>query len=153
MAPSSHATPRQPQRAQPPSRWGGGRLVELDVDECWSLIDSRSVGRLAWTRPNGPTVLPVNHATQEHEVWVRTTPYSLLARECPGTLLAFEVDEVDEFTRSGWSVVVVGVARLVQAGLRGEPTWPDVDAWPEGPRHQHLVITPREVTGRRLLPS
>jgi hypothetical protein len=43
----------------------------------------------------------------------RTTPDGTLARACDGNVVAFEVDAVGQDGRSGWSVLVVGVASLI----------------------------------------
>jgi hypothetical protein len=42
-------------------RWASGKLVDLPLDECTLLLAERLVGRVAWTGPAGPTVLPINH--------------------------------------------------------------------------------------------
>ena len=125
------------------------RVIELGPDECWSLASALPVGRLAWTGPHGPTVIPVNFAVTGAEVLVRTTAYSEMARECDDSPVAFEVDEVDASARSGWSVLMRGRAHLesVPPGDAG----PDV--WPPGPRSLQLRIEVTEVTGRRLTPS
>ncbi len=125
------------------------RVIELGPDECWSLASALPVGRLAWTGPHGPTVIPVNFAVTGAEVLVRTTAYSEMARECDDSPVAFEVDEVDGSARSGWSVLMRGRAHLepVSSGQAG----PDV--WPPGPRSLQLRIEVTEVTGRRLTPS
>ena len=62
-------------------------------------------------------------------------------------------DEIDRATRSGWSVVVTGVAtavtdvsdlvRMEQLGIA---------PWSAGPRNHFVRITPGLVTGR-LLPA
>ena len=134
-------------------RWGGGRLLDLEERECWELAATREIGRVAWVDEGGPIVLPVNYAVGDGEIWVRTSPYSLLARECDGVAVAFEVDEVDEVTRSGWSVLVRGRARLVHDDSHRARPWPDVEPWPEGRKTQHLVVAPRSVSGRPLLAS
>ena len=58
---------------------GSGHLLDLTVDECWELAASQPVGRLAWTGPSGPTVIPVNFAVDGRLVHVRTAAYSALA--------------------------------------------------------------------------
>jgi nitroimidazol reductase NimA-like FMN-containing flavoprotein (pyridoxamine 5'-phosphate oxidase superfamily) len=133
-------------QTQPPSP---PRVIELEPDECWSLASALPVGRLAWTGPHGPTVIPVNFAVTGAEVLVRTTAYSEMARECDDSPVAFEVDEVDASARSGWSVLMRGRGHLesVPSGEAG----PDV--WPPGPRSLRLRIEVTEVTGRRLTSS
>ena len=85
-----------------------GRLAVLSENECWDLLRSRAVGRVAWSGVEGLTVTPVNFAVDGDAVLMRTTPYSLMARDCAGREVAFEVDEVDSERHEGWSVLVRG---------------------------------------------
>ena len=68
--------------------------------------------------------------------------------------MAFEVDHIDEASRSGWGVLVRGASREVEFErlpelLRqidgGVPT-----PWKKGIHKIWVVITPKTVTGRRL---
>lgn len=132
--------------------WGGGHLVDLSAAECLELLETCRVGRVAWCGDQGPTVIPVNFVLHHGAIWIRSTPYSLLAREAPGVRMAFEVDGVDEFTESGWSVLVKGhLTRRQPHEL--PPDLPDLRTWPAGPRPFMVTIDAREVTGKRLLAS
>lgn len=133
-------------------RWGTGELVELKEPECWQLLGSCQLGRIAWTTPRGPSLRPVNHAVGDGILWLRTTAYSELARQIDDSPVAYEADELDARTRAGWSVVVEGTARLVYPGREG-PTPPDLQTWPAGPRPVWVEIVAHSVTGRRLLPG
>jgi hypothetical protein len=97
-------------------------------------------------------MIPVNYVLHDGAVWIRSTPYSKLARETAGGRMAFEVDGFDELARSGWSVLVRGRAeRRPPAEL--PPDLPEVETWPEGPRPFVLSIGLRELTGKRLVVS
>ena len=119
--------------------------LELDEQQCWDLMSTTPVGRLAWHGPTGITVVPVNYSVDDGEVVVRTTAYSAAARECDDSVVSFQVDAIDLSSRSGWSVLIRGRAHQSVAG-------PDdcVDVWPAGPRPYVLRIDVHEVTGRRL---
>jgi nitroimidazol reductase NimA-like FMN-containing flavoprotein (pyridoxamine 5'-phosphate oxidase superfamily) len=123
--------------------------VDIPPEECWTLAAAQPVGRLAWTGPHGPTVIPVNFALTGTEVLVRTTAYSEVARECDDSPVAFEVDDVHASTRSGWSVLMRGRARLEA----GPPSADGPDVWAPGPRSLQLRIEVTEVTGRRITSS
>jgi hypothetical protein len=85
-------------------------------------------------------------------VLVRTSPYTALGRRLRFADAAFEVDEIDDFTQSGWSVLVRGSVEPVDADdLPVDSSRPD--AWPAGRRTLHLHLTPRAISGRRLLAS
>lgn len=129
----------------------GGRLSELSAYDCWGLLESEEIGRVAWGGPDGTAVVPVTYVVAEGGLWFRVNPTSAFARECVGQRVVVEVDHVDRQTRSGWSVVVAGEAELV-----GREEVSDVlvglQAWASGERGMFVKIHPDQVTGRRLLP-
>ena len=129
------------------SQTGSGRLRDVSPDECWSLAVTQPVGRLAWTGPSGPTVVPVNFELTGRRVLVRTAAYSALARECDDSPVAFEVDHYDPDTRSGWSVLMRGHAHLEYSGSDGSN---DPDVWPAGARALRVLIDVDEISGRRV---
>ncbi|GAA2245841.1 pyridoxamine 5'-phosphate oxidase family protein [Streptomyces indiaensis] len=99
----------------------------LDRQECLRLLAKVPVGRVVYTRQALPAVLPVNFSLDaDASVLVCTSPGSDLVRAIDGVVIAFEADEFDAATRSGWSVVVTGRAtevtdpaeheRLLQSG-------------------------------------
>ncbi len=133
--------------------WTSGRLIELPPDECRRLLTAHAVGRVAWNGPWSPTVVPVNFVVVADEIWFRTTAHSSLARELDDLAVTFQVDDVDDFTRSGWSVLVRGTAHVVYDAARLPRSWPGLETWPIGAHPLHVVVEPREVTGRRLLPT
>jgi uncharacterized protein len=61
--------------------------------------------------------------------------------------VAFEVDEYDAATRSGWSVVMRGHAHLDYSGSDGSN---DPDVWPGGARALRVIVDVDEVSGRRV---
>ncbi len=130
---------------------GGGKLVDLDREECWSLLAARSVGRIAFDDGDGPCVLPVNHAVSNETIRFKTSPYGALARAIEGQRVAYQVDDVDDFHSSGWSVLMRGRATLLDPS-----TWAaadDPDPWPEGQHPLLVEIEPSDVSGRRLMGS
>lgn len=135
-----------PTRPDRPQR----QLRDLTTDECWELLASRTLGRVAWTAPDGPVVVPVNYGVAGRTLWLRTSAYAALVREADQSPVAIEVDDVDEAARTGWSVLARGVAH-VRFPSDGGATPPEVETWPAGPRPMWVVLEPREVTGRRLV--
>jgi nitroimidazol reductase NimA-like FMN-containing flavoprotein (pyridoxamine 5'-phosphate oxidase superfamily) len=131
-------------------RWFQGHLTELGTAECWELLGVREVGRIAYVDDRGPMVVPVTYVVNDASLLVRVAPYSQLARHLPDAQAALEVDDIDYFTRSGWSVVVRGRIEAVDSDelptLEPRPT-----PWAEGQRTLYLRLTPDLVTGRRLL--
>lgn len=123
------------------------QLHELPEADCWELIDTDVVGRLAWSGSDGLTVVPVNYTVDGRNILVRTTAYSAVARECDDSSVAFEVDHHDPVTRTGWSVLVRGHARIDFDAVGDAP---EVDVWPDGIRSLHVRVEPSQISGRRL---
>ena len=126
------------------------RLLDLPARECWQLLESAEIARVAWDGPRGVAIVPVNYAVAADALWFRTTSYSQLARECSGRWVAVEVEGLDPGERSGWSTVIRGVAEIVDAAETPEHL-ADVQVWPSGLRNLFVRVGPVEVTGRRLL--
>jgi hypothetical protein len=133
-------------------RWWGGHLLDIPEDECWELLAATTVGRIAWCEAGGPVVLPVNIAVHDGAIWMRTRAHSAMAAHTNHGEIAVQVDEADEFNRSGWSVLARGHAELVAYAL-GPASMGDPDPWPEGARPLLIKLEPATVTGRRLLAS
>ena len=130
----------------PDDRW-----QELTDVECHTLLAERHLGRLTLTDPDGPVIFPVNYALDEGTVVVRTDPGSKLDAIAGGARVAFEVDAVDEGSRTGWSVVVRGQAAEVCEPadldrLHGLPPYP----WAPGAKARYVRIRPVSVSGRPI---
>lgn len=114
------------------------------------------LGRVSFVDGDQPVILPVNVAVDdEQRIAFRTAPDSPLAA-LDGRRVALEVDGFDPATRSGWSVLVLGVARDVTdaadpaaVASRRVP----VDSWAPGQRDRVLVVLPLSISGRHVPPS
>ncbi|MGJ5829816.1 pyridoxamine 5'-phosphate oxidase family protein [Streptomyces ossamyceticus] len=130
----------------------------LDEQECLRLLGRVSVGRVVYTRQALPAVLPVNFTLDpDGSVLLCTSRGSDLVRAVDGVVVAFEVDEFDAATRSGWSVVVTGRATTVtdpteQARLSqaGPTSWMPLRD-PVFVRIASEMVTGRELTGAHAL--
>lgn len=139
------------------SRAADHRAVDTDVNgvgmlsraEAIALLESQEVGRLVYTRRALPAVRPVNFAVRGGAVLIWTGSASSLGQAVRGAVVAFEADELNRVTRSGWSVVVVGTAQLVTdevelARAREDGPVP----WAPGTKHHLIRIPLSMVTGR-----
>lgn len=133
---------------------GGTGLQTLDRIKCLDLLPTKQVGRLGYVTEDGPRIVPLNYVTTTDAIVVRTLAYGEGARYSVDQRVAFEVDELDESRRSGWSVLVVGTARMVsveeleQILTRGGP-----EPWAGGTRTLFLRIPLTTVTGRQVMGS
>lgn len=127
----------------------GGALSPISPDECLRLLASCSLGRLAYiARARVPDIVPVNFSLHDGDLLIRSGPGPKLQAAERRELVAFEVDRIDEDAKTGWSVVVHGVAERVP--------WSDElhvevgPSWATGPRQHVIRLSPRRITGRRL---
>lgn len=133
--------------------WPPGRVVELTEQDCWDFLATQQVGRVAWC-DRSPHLVPVNYVVAGASVRIRTTAYSELGRQARDKDVAFEVDDLDAFTRSGVSVVLAGRARpWSPEAARAGADAPELESWAAGQRSLVLSIEPGTVSGRRVLPS
>lgn len=142
QAPPGHAVPSVPTSP---------RFTKLTTGECRTLIEPGGVGRIAFSTPMGPVVLPVNFTVVNGSIVVRTYEGSLI--ESRGDeRVAFEVDHLDEVLSQGWSVLLQGQAhRVLQPGeLRHLREASTVLPWPGGPRDLYVRILPDQISGRRI---
>jgi len=90
-------------------------IHEMSRDECLARLQTHQLGRLAVSEGALPLILPVNYAMDSANVVFRTRQGGLLDRTCRNTIVAFEIDDFDSSTETGWSVVVVGTATVLYA--------------------------------------
>ncbi|MCX5317545.1 pyridoxamine 5'-phosphate oxidase family protein [Streptomyces sp. NBC_00154] len=130
------------------------RLRDLGPDECRARLATHGVGRVAVSTPDGPAVVPVNYEVIDDAIVFRTAPDSVPAAAV-GTDVAFEVDHVDEAMSQGWSVLVVGPARVVTEpdAVRRLAVRAHSKPWAGGEREMWVSIRPTRLTGRRISPA
>lgn len=124
---------------------------ELGPHECWRLLRTTEVGRLAVAIRNRPDIFPVNYVVDDETILLRTAPGTKLAAAVLGRAVAFESDVTDPVTRTAWSVVLKGTAEEVtdlEELVRVEAL--DIQPWIPGQKRRYLRIRPDVVTGRRI---
>jgi len=127
------------------------RWQELTRAECFELLASEHLGRVAVVDDRGPVVFPVNFVLDRHTVVFRTGAGAKLSAASLGRRVSFEVDHADTAAHTGWSVLVRGEAvevtdRAELARLRALP----LEAWAPGSRGHYVRILPAALTGRRI---
>ncbi|QKJ20468.1 pyridoxamine 5'-phosphate oxidase family protein [Microbacterium hominis] len=125
-------------------------VEELSTGECWRLVESTPLARLAVSTPDGqPDVFPINFTVHAGRIYFRSAPGTKLRRLSEDASVAFEVDGADE--RFHWSVVIHAEAErmdsdddIVASGVLGLAT-----ASPTA-KNDYVSLTPVTVTGRRF---
>lgn len=126
-------------------------LEILPFDTCLKLLATVPVGRVSFFADGEIVVLPVNHAVDGQDPVFHTARGSKLSAAEGQDLVAFEADDYDERTRSGWSVLVTGraqaiyeddeIQRLSRLGLHAWVSTVDRPFW--------IRIRPTSVSGRQ----
>ena len=141
------ATPPPGDRYRRRARW-----QELTRAECFELLATEHLGRVAMVDDRGPVVFPVHFVLDRHTVVFRTGTGTKLSAASLGRRVSFEVDQADPATRTGWSVLVRGEAvevtdRAELTRLRALP----LEVWAPGARGHYVRILPSALTGRRIV--
>ncbi len=125
---------------------------DIPRDECEALLAAQRTGRVAWNAPDGPQVLPVPYGVYDGDIVFRTSPHGVLAQLDNPTVVAFEIDDLDQAHRSGWSVVAPGRARGIVAPHELVRLWtqPGIVPWAPGIRNLWIGISIRTISGRQV---
>ena len=127
-------------------------LEILHLGDCFGLLGSIPLGRIGFLAGGEVVILPVNFLVDGQDVVFRTGAGSKLSSVEVGHYVGFEVDSYDVAAGTGWSVVVNGLAEIVESdeesarldGL-GLSSWAGSEAgrvW--------VRIRPVTITGRRI---
>ena len=115
----------------------------LSERECWRLLATVSVGRLALSVHALPAIVPVQYYLDGRRLAVCLGHLELPERSLNETIIAFGADSIDPATRSGWSVQVQGRS-VIPRGLRI-----DTDCgWPAAA--QVVEIERGRISGHRI---
>ncbi|MFF4771948.1 pyridoxamine 5'-phosphate oxidase family protein [Microtetraspora fusca] len=130
-------------------------LRELPQDESLRLLASVAMGRVVFTLHALPAIRPVNHILDNGDIIIRThlgAAITSAAADGDGTVVAYEADAIDPHDHLGWSVIVVGTARLVRDRGEIERYSEMLRPWVFGNMDHVIRIRPEVVTGFRLTP-
>jgi hypothetical protein len=154
--------PHEPQEREPGASTAGpagprrssSEMLDLSREECLRLLAKNSFGRLAVTMKDQPLIRPVNYLYYEptQSVGFRTAHGSKFHALLRAARAAFEIDGINQRSRTGWSVIIHGVTeeitnpsdfrRLDSLGL---------ETWAPGPKPRWVCIRAWTVSGRRIV--
>jgi nitroimidazol reductase NimA-like FMN-containing flavoprotein (pyridoxamine 5'-phosphate oxidase superfamily) len=127
------------------------RIDELDESLLRERLRRARVARIGYVDGDQPIIVPVNVATDDEARIVFRTAVTGPLSALDGRRVAIEVDGYDTTLRSGWSILVQGVARDITTAsdvaaqrLRRLP----VDCWAPGSRERMFVVLPLSLTSR-----
>ena len=125
----------------------GGAQIVSEAD-CWEMLATESIGRVAFALDGQVEIFPVNYAIDGDGIIFRTN----VGRKYTGARVgevAFEADSLDPASKAGWSVVIHGTSRDITKFDSMERQ--RAQAW-TGPKDFLVRITPRSISGRRVSP-
>lgn len=128
-------------------------LQQLSRSKALELLGSVPIGRLVFTHQALPAIRPVNHLVEGESIIVRATSGAAItaAAKRDGTVVAYEADRIDPDSQLGWSVIVVGTARLMTDELAAARYRARLRPWVEGPADDVITISADMITGYRMV--
>jgi nitroimidazol reductase NimA-like FMN-containing flavoprotein (pyridoxamine 5'-phosphate oxidase superfamily) len=129
------------------------RMEELTKAQSLELLKTVPLGRLAFVHHALPAIRPVNHVVDGDTIIVRATMGAAIteAAGLRGIMVAYEADAIDTVRQLGWSVVVVGTARVISDKLAADRYRAQVEPWVAGPSDEVISISAEMVHGYRMV--
>ena len=88
-------------------------MAVMTRQECMARLGRSGTGRVAVTVGALPAVFPVNYAIEDDYVYYRTAAGTKLEAASNNSIVAFQIDDIDPASQTGWSVLVVGPSSVV----------------------------------------
>ncbi|HET6165928.1 MAG TPA: pyridoxamine 5'-phosphate oxidase family protein [Marmoricola sp.] len=119
---------------------------ELTDEECWALLESHELGRLAFHLGPEVHLSPVNYAVDGRTLLFRTAAGSKLVGVVMNADVVFEIDDHDE--HGAVSVIVRGEARRLDEDEAHRAENLPLRPWVPTRKDEVVEISPTDVTGR-----
>jgi hypothetical protein len=129
----------------------GLTVEKLSESDCWALLRTTSVGRLAVWVDDHPDIFPLNYAVDHGTLVFRSGAGTKLSAALSDAPVALEADGYDAETARAWSVVIRGNAEEISGGQNlldtvDLPLFP----WQAGDKGRFVRIVPTVTSGRRF---
>jgi pyridoxamine 5'-phosphate oxidase-like protein len=114
----------------------------IPAEQCWGLLKTVSIGRLALSVRALPAILPVQYYLDGDEIAACLGFFEVPLQAVRHTVVAFAADAFDEPARTGWSVQAQGTVRLdhqLDEAACGDPTFGTI-----------VRLTPATMSGHRV---
>jgi nitroimidazol reductase NimA-like FMN-containing flavoprotein (pyridoxamine 5'-phosphate oxidase superfamily) len=128
-------------------------MLVLSREESLRLLAANTFGRLA-VAMDSPVIRPVNYIFDEssQSVAFRTADGSKFHAMLINGNAAFEIDGIDPGSRTGWSVIIVGMTEEVtNPGELRRLNRLGLETWTPGRKAHWMRIRAWTVTGRRIV--
>jgi nitroimidazol reductase NimA-like FMN-containing flavoprotein (pyridoxamine 5'-phosphate oxidase superfamily) len=126
-------------------------LEVLERDECLALLRTATLGRVAVTAAALPRVFPITFRVSDDQILFRASPGTKLDAASNNNVVAFEADEFDPVSHTGWSVMVTGVAsEVTDPDERGVADALQLPRWAPTEGGRIVAVSIELVSGRRI---
>lgn len=127
------------------------RDSKLTFDDCWDLLSTTTVGRLAVVVDGHPEIFPVNYVIERRSIVFRTGSGTKLWESMKEQPAAFEIDGYDSKAEEAWSVMARGsTAGIADAAEQAAADALGLEPWEPGPKTHYVRLSPKVLTGRRF---
>ena len=125
-------------------------LELLTERQCRELLQTQQIGRVAISIGALPAIFPVNYRIVDGDIVFRTGDGLKRRAALRGSVVGFEIDHIDPEASTGWSVMVVGLAREQDPDEADPDEHGSISPWAGGERSHVIRIHPEVVSGRRI---
>jgi nitroimidazol reductase NimA-like FMN-containing flavoprotein (pyridoxamine 5'-phosphate oxidase superfamily) len=135
---------------------GARRMRDTTREQALRQLASVRVGRVGFTSRALPALRPVSHLVDRGNVIIRSHEGWEIVNAASterGAVVAYEADDLDVTSRTGWSVLVVGLARLIEDPQEADRYRRDLPPLVAGDGGSVIRIYPELVSGFELVGS
>lgn len=137
-----------------PGNEGDRVLRPLTREQALRLLGTVPMGRIAFTSRAMPAIRPVNHMVDdEGRLIIRSHEGGSIVTATDverGTVVSYEADQIDTESRVGWTVIVTGLARIVDDPAQIDAYRQSLQPWVSGLDYI-ISIDPAIVTAYELV--
>ena len=118
----------------------------LGAEECWELLESEELGRLAYRLVDEVHIVPINYVVDGRSLLFRTASGNKLLAAALHSDVALEIDWHDE--HSAWSVVAHGHLQRLEEDQEHRVDDLPLHPWVPTLKYDVVELVPESVTGR-----
>lgn len=126
------------------------QVRELSMNECWALLRSAPIGRVAVRVDRHVEIFPVTFLVERGTIVFRTATGTKVDAMSVHPDVAFEADGYDGDTGDAWSVVVRAQAGDIDDADALHVLSDGLVPWQSGPKPRIVQLVPSHISGRRF---
>lgn len=124
-------------------------VTVMEEQECWELLRSTPIGRIAIVIGNEVEIFPINYEVKDDALYLRTAEGTKLFAVAMGKPVTIEIDGWDEV--QGWSVIAKCTAyQLDHQDEVAEAQQLGLQPWVPTRKNVFVKLTPTRISGRRF---